>query len=86
MSSGCAFQKGPVTRALYWDTPDPYHYVRLQNADKDEVLIVGGEDHKTGQADDAGERFERLEAWTRERFPAAGEIEFRWSGQVMEPS
>jgi glycine/D-amino acid oxidase-like deaminating enzyme len=59
--------------------------VRLQNADKDEVLIVGGEDHKTGQADDARERFERLEAWTRERFPAAGEIEFRWSGQIMEP-
>ena len=82
---GLRVPKGTVTRALYWDTPDPYHYVRLQNADKDEVLIVGGEDHKTGQADDAGERFERLEAWSRERFPAAGEIEFRWSGQIMEP-
>ena len=82
---GLRVPKGTVTRALYWDTPDPYHYVRLQNADKDEVLIVGGEDHKTGQADDARERFERLEAWTRERFPAAGEIEFRWSGQIMEP-
>ena len=77
--------KGSVPRALYWDTPDPYHYVRLQNVGKYEVLIVGGEDHKTGQADDADERFARLEAWTRERFPKAKEVKFHWSGQVMEP-
>jgi glycine/D-amino acid oxidase-like deaminating enzyme/nitrite reductase/ring-hydroxylating ferredoxin subunit len=82
---GLRVPKGSVTRALYWDTPDPYHYVRLQNAGTDEVLIVGGEDHKTGQADDADARFARLEVWTRERFLTAGEVEFRWSGQVMEP-
>ncbi len=77
-----------VMRALYWDTPDPYHYVRLQK-DKDdlssEILIVGGEDHKAGQANDGLNRFENLERWTRERFPQAGEVEFRWSGEVMEP-
>src|SRR3982751_4668845 len=39
---------GAITPALYWDTPDPYHYVRLAN----DVLIVGGEDYKTGQEDD----------------------------------
>jgi glycine/D-amino acid oxidase-like deaminating enzyme/nitrite reductase/ring-hydroxylating ferredoxin subunit len=71
---------GEVTSALYWDTADPYHYVRL-SAD---VLISGGEDHKTGQEDDGEERLRRLEAWTRERFPI-GAVEFRWSGQVMEP-
>jgi glycine/D-amino acid oxidase-like deaminating enzyme len=43
------------------------------------------QDHKTGQADDADERFARLESWTRERFPEAKAFEFRWSGQVMEP-
>jgi glycine/D-amino acid oxidase-like deaminating enzyme/nitrite reductase/ring-hydroxylating ferredoxin subunit len=69
-----------VPAALYWDTADPYHYVRLQG----EVLIVGGEDHKTGQEDDAYDRFAYLESWTRERFPV-GEVEYRWSGQVMEP-
>ena len=77
--------KGAVPKALYWDTPDPYHYVRLQEAGVSDLLIVGGEDHKTGQADDAEERFARLEAWTRARFPAAEAVEFRWSGQVMEP-
>ncbi|HET9013255.1 MAG TPA: FAD-dependent oxidoreductase, partial [Gemmatimonadaceae bacterium] len=35
--------------------------------------------------DDAGERFSRLEAWTRTRFPIAGERAAQWSGQVLEP-
>lgn len=82
---GMRVPTGSVTKALYWDTPDPYHYVRLQEAEGHDVLIVGGEDHKTGQADDADERFDRLESWTRERFPSAGQREFQWSGQVMEP-
>jgi glycine/D-amino acid oxidase-like deaminating enzyme/nitrite reductase/ring-hydroxylating ferredoxin subunit len=82
---------GSVPRALYWDgswEDEPYHYVRLHapgNADG-EYLIVGGEDHKTGQADDGAERFERLERWMRQRFPAAGRVAYRWSGQVMEPA
>ena len=82
---GMRVPSGSVTRALYWDTPDPYHYVRLQDRGSNEVLIGGGEDHKTGQADNADERFDRLEAWTRERWPMAEEVEFHWSGQVMEP-
>jgi len=83
-----------VTKALYWDTPDPYHYVRLQSARKGrgrasgtnghDLLIVGGEDHKSGQADDTEERHGRLESWARERFPMMEEIEFTWAGQVME--
>src|SRR3954452_6014690 len=75
---------------------DPYHYVRLQPLPTEEsgggrakaaahdVLIVGGEDHKSGQADDQEERYARLEAWTRARFPMAGETAFMWGGQVME--
>ena len=82
---GVRVPRGSITRALYWDTGDPYHYVRLQTENEHDVLIVGGEDHKTGQANDGNERFQRLEQWTRERFPQAGEVEFHWSGQVMEP-
>lgn len=87
---GARVPSGSVTRALYWDTPDPYHYVRLHsvpaanNVPAHDVLIVGGEDHKTGQADDMNERFARLESWTRERFPTIEAIEYHWSGQVME--
>jgi glycine/D-amino acid oxidase-like deaminating enzyme/nitrite reductase/ring-hydroxylating ferredoxin subunit len=82
---GARVPRGAVARALYWDTPDPYHYVRLQSAGDADLLIVGGEDHKTGQADDAGERYARLEAWARERFPMIEAVTHRWSGQVMEP-
>jgi nitrite reductase/ring-hydroxylating ferredoxin subunit len=49
-----------------------------------DVLIVGGEDHKSGQAEDMDERLTRLEQWARARFPSLGGIEWRWSGQVME--
>jgi len=85
---GLGIPKDSVPQALYWDTPDPYHYVRLGSlADGDgghDVLIVGGEDHKTGQESDYAERFDRLEAWAKERFPVTG-VEYRWSGQVLEP-
>jgi glycine/D-amino acid oxidase-like deaminating enzyme len=65
---GARVPHGSVPEILLWDTPDPYHYVRIQRLDdRSDVLIVGGEDHKTGQADDADERFARLESWTRER-------------------
>jgi len=49
-----------------------------------DLLIVGGEDHKTAQASDTEERFAALDAWMRQHYPAAGALEYRWSGQVME--
>lgn len=82
---GVRVPKNSVTRALYWDTGDPYHYLRLQREDDYDVLIVGGEDHKTGQENDGDERLARLEQWTRERFPQSEDVQYRWSGQVMEP-
>lgn len=85
---GCRVPKGSIPRGLYWDTPDPYHYIRLQDAPgspDSEILIVGGEDHKTGQADDATDRFACLEEWSRRRFPMIQSVDYRWSGQVMEP-
>jgi Rieske Fe-S protein len=74
---------------LYWDQADPYHYVRIQKdaaANGHDLLIVGGEDHKTGQANDGAQRYQRLERWARKRFPMMEQIEYRWSGQVMEPT
>ena len=82
---GAKILRSSVPKGLYWDTPDPYHYVRLEPATVDfDYLIVGGEDHKTGQEDDAPKRYAALEKWTRERFPITS-VEYRWSGQVMEP-
>ena len=86
---GCRIPTGSVFPALYWDTLDAYHYVRLQpasghNGTNYDTLIVGGEDHKTGQATDGWARFERLESSARVRFPMIQDVPYRWSGQVME--
>ena len=78
--------KGAVADALLWDTLEAYHYVRLQPlGEAEDLLIVGGEDHRSGEADDMDRRFASLESWTKERFPAFTGARFRWSGQVMEP-
>jgi glycine/D-amino acid oxidase-like deaminating enzyme/nitrite reductase/ring-hydroxylating ferredoxin subunit len=81
-----ALPRGAIPDALYWDTADPYHYVRLQpGSGGTDYLIVGGADHKSGEADDADVRFEALEAWMRNLVPSLGGETHRWSGQVLEP-
>jgi len=96
---GARIKKDKVPHALYWDTGNqnsentvaPYHYVRVQRNGEDDskydLLIVGGEDHLTGnitEDKDLQQRYTNLESWTRNRFPI-DDIEFRWSGQVLEP-
>ncbi|MCU7514042.1 MAG: FAD-dependent oxidoreductase [Ignavibacteria bacterium] len=94
---GGLVRKGSLPRALWWDTgdqnsiwtSDPYHYVRLQNFSPEyDLLIAGGEDHKTGQPDEEGvqeeDKYNNLVMWTMERFPVES-FEYKWSGQVMEP-
>jgi glycine/D-amino acid oxidase-like deaminating enzyme/nitrite reductase/ring-hydroxylating ferredoxin subunit len=76
---------GYVPHGLYWDTLDPYHYIRVARGEGDkEILIVGGEDHRVGQGDEE-RAFPRLEAWIRKRFPQAGPAIATWSGQCQEP-
>jgi glycine/D-amino acid oxidase-like deaminating enzyme/nitrite reductase/ring-hydroxylating ferredoxin subunit len=82
---GFEVKKGSYPPFLLWDMQDPYHYARIVRGKTNDFLIVGGEDHKTGQADDADKRYKSLEQWTRKRFTAAGEVAYRWSGQIMEP-
>jgi Rieske Fe-S protein len=76
---------GALPDALYWDSADPYHYVRLHPGRYGtDQLIVGGADHKSGEADDAVARFVELEDWIRRLVPALGAEVHRWSGQVLE--
>jgi glycine/D-amino acid oxidase-like deaminating enzyme/nitrite reductase/ring-hydroxylating ferredoxin subunit len=81
---GAWVPRDSVTKALYWDTSDPYHYVRIQCGGDDDLLIVGGEG--VGEHDDGDERFAELYRWTRKRFPVMGRIEYCWSGHIVEPT
>lgn len=77
--------RGTLPDGLYWDTADPYHYVRLNpGPGRVDYLIVGGADHKSGEADDGSVRFEALEAWMRMLVPELGREVHRWSGQVLD--
>ena len=93
---GMKVEKGALPYAIWWDTLEPYHYVRLAEFPDYDVLIAGGEDHHTGRDEKGGpdaatqekgespERFDALENWARDTFPQCGEVLYRWSGQVME--
>jgi glycine/D-amino acid oxidase-like deaminating enzyme/nitrite reductase/ring-hydroxylating ferredoxin subunit len=70
---------------LVYDMYDPYHYIRSQKIDGKEYMIVGGEDHKTGQAENAEASFLRLESYIRKYF-TVDEILFKWSSQYFEPA
>lgn len=86
---GGSVPAGSVDDALYWDTGDPYHYVRVQRSDQqggDDLLLVGGEDHKTGQFEPGSAPFLHLETWAREKFPMIKDVRYHWSGQVQEPA
>lgn len=69
---------------LFWDDADPYHYVRAAEHAGQPVVLVGGEDHRTGQEDDTLLRLAALEGWAVERLPGAAVVA-SWSGQILEP-
>lgn len=86
---GVRVPAGSVPRILLWTTGDPYYYVRLQSSPStagEDLLIVGGADHKVGQDDHPEHRYRLLERWTRLHFTMAGELAYRWSGEIMEPA
>jgi glycine/D-amino acid oxidase-like deaminating enzyme/nitrite reductase/ring-hydroxylating ferredoxin subunit len=80
---GGRLQKGLVPDALFWDTGDPYHYLRIEPHRDHDFVIFGGEDHKTGQASDTSACFDRLER-TLLSMIGGIEVTHRWSGQVVE--
>lgn len=93
----CAFRVpvGTLPPVLLWDGPweddVSYRYLRvLESAAPgtggDDLLIVGGEDHKTGQGPNGDTPYRCIEDWTRRHFPMCGVVERRWSGEVMDPA
>jgi glycine/D-amino acid oxidase-like deaminating enzyme/nitrite reductase/ring-hydroxylating ferredoxin subunit len=76
-------EPGTVPDALFWDTADPYHYLRLDPRRGFDCVILGGEDHKTGQETDTDACFDRLEKTLKRLVPSV-DLTHGWSGQVIE--
>ena len=74
---------GSVDDALWWDTADPYHYLRVEPRRDYDLVIYGGEDHKTGQEADTPACYRRVEEHLLKIVPGAV-VTDRWSGQVIE--
>ena len=68
---------------MYLSTESPSHTLRSIPTERGEMLLVGGESHKVGQADEE-ERYAKLEGWAREHF-SVREFAYRWSTQDNMP-
>lgn len=82
---GAKIKPGLVSEASFWDTGDPYFYLRIDRKKGYDYAILGGADHKTGQVRDPQKHYERVEKRLRQLLPEAS-IDHRWSGQVIEPN
>ncbi len=70
-------------KGLIYDMQDPYHYIRTHEIDGQKLLLVGGNDHKTGH-DDPEKAFEDLEKYTRKYFNVSS-VKYKWSSQYYIP-
>ena len=73
---------GTLPEALFWDTRDPYDYLRIDRHRDFDYLIYGGEDHKTGQKKQTQRAYARLLGRLKKIIPEA-RVDHRWSGQVI---
>jgi len=80
---GATIPRGSIPIASFWDTNDPYQYLRIDRHGESDYAIFGGEDHKTGQARNTETCFRNVEKALLEFAPAA-KIDHRWSGQVID--
>jgi len=82
---GFRVRSGDFPDALFRDTHSPHHYMHLQRHATHDVLLVGGENHKTGHVDGHEHPFDRLNHYARRYLRIRGEELYRWSSQVLEP-
>ena len=77
--------EGPAPQGMYITAGSPTRSIRSHPAAGGEVVLISGESHKTGQAQDYEERYARLERFARERLGARS-IDYRWSAQDFYPA
>lgn len=80
---GARLPPDTLPEALFWDTNDPYEYLRVDTRGDHQFAIFGGGDVKTGQEVDTEQVYQKLQARLSRLLPSA-KVERRWMGQVVE--
>ncbi|SDZ80325.1 FAD-dependent oxidoreductase [Pedobacter hartonius] len=80
---GLRLKDGNYPTGLAYDMQEPYHYFRTHVVEGEQILILGGEDHKTGH-DDPEQAFANLEKYAREYYQVESVV-YRWSSQYYIP-
>jgi glycine/D-amino acid oxidase-like deaminating enzyme/nitrite reductase/ring-hydroxylating ferredoxin subunit len=75
--------KHPELSGMYLSAESPAHSLRSIPSSEGELLIVGGESHKTGHGE-AAERYAALEGWAKDRFEVES-VTHRWATQDNMP-
>jgi glycine/D-amino acid oxidase-like deaminating enzyme/nitrite reductase/ring-hydroxylating ferredoxin subunit len=79
---GARVRSETIPEAMFWDTRDPYDYLRLDRHRGFDYVVYGGEDHKTGQKRKTDKPYARLLARLKKIIPGA-QVDHRWSGQII---
>jgi glycine/D-amino acid oxidase-like deaminating enzyme/nitrite reductase/ring-hydroxylating ferredoxin subunit len=79
---GARVSSGTIPEALFWDTREPYDYLRVDQHRGFDYVVYGGEDHKTGQKRKTQKAYARLLARLKKIVPDA-RVDHRWSGQII---
>ncbi len=74
---------GTLPAALYWDTGDPYEYLRIDPAVGAQCATFGGADLPSSSDADPEERFAQVDRRLRKRLPDAI-VTHRWYGQLVQ--
>jgi glycine/D-amino acid oxidase-like deaminating enzyme/nitrite reductase/ring-hydroxylating ferredoxin subunit len=82
---GAQVPSGTIPEGVFWDTRDPYDYLRIDRRTGFDYIVFGGEDHKTGQKSNTKRAYARLLARLKKIIPQA-RVDHRWSGQIISTS
>ena len=75
--------RGATPQGMYISADSPTRSIRSHPAADGEILIVGGEGHKTGQGGDTRGRYEALEDFARTHWDVES-VEYQWASQDNE--
>jgi nitrite reductase/ring-hydroxylating ferredoxin subunit len=76
---------GSAPEGMFLSVDSPTRSIRPHYSEQGTYLVIGGEEHKTGQDDDTEKRYAAIEEWARERFGVTS-IAHRWSAQDYVPA